>query len=391
VPSTTTREPTSDAGPRPRVVYISYDGVQEPLGRSQVLPYLTRVSSRYAITLVSFEKSRPPAALRAELERGGIDWRPLRYHRRPPVLSTALDVLVGTWALLRVARSGRAAIVHARSYIAALIGVLARSRTGGRLLFDIRGFWADERVDGGLWRPGGVLYRLAKRVERGLFARADAIVTLTEASIPQIRAWADASSAPIVVIPTCAEVERFAGRPPRPGGPHLLWCGSLGTWYRFDLAGPVAAAISLPLTVVTRQGEQARALLAGRDADVRSIAPDRVPDELFAGDIGLCLIRSAPSKIASLPTRFAEYLAAGMPVLVTAGVGGLDELVTRHRVGVVLRGDDRPAIARAVRELEALKGDPTVSERCRELARAQFDVNAGAARYEALYGQLTSG
>ena len=43
--------------------------------------------------------------------------------------------------------------------------------------------------------------------------------------------------------------------------------------------------------------------------------------ELFSGDIGLCLIKSAFFNIAAAPTRFAEYLTAGMPVIVTVAWG----------------------------------------------------------------------
>ncbi len=86
--------PVSDE--RPRIVYVSYDGAGEPLGRSQVLAYLQRLAPSCGITLVSFEKDH---ASRAEtsglLSQAGIAWRALSYHKRPPVLSTLYDVLVG--------------------------------------------------------------------------------------------------------------------------------------------------------------------------------------------------------------------------------------------------------------------------------------------------------
>jgi glycosyltransferase involved in cell wall biosynthesis len=264
----------------------------------------------------------------------------------------------------------------------------ARHATRAELLFDIRGFWADERVEGGLWRQGGLLYRLAKGCERSFFAEADAIVTLTHASVGQIRVWAGERAVPIEVIPTCVDAERFSGRPERPGGPHVIWSGSIGTWYRFDLAPRLAAALSLPLTVITRQAAQARRLLAGHPASVRSAAPEHMPAELFARDIGLCLYRPAFSRIATAPTRFAEYLAAGMPVVVTHGVGDLEALVEDRGVGVVLRGDDDEAIAAAAARVRALAGDPDLPERCRRLARERFDVGNGTARYAALYRRL---
>lgn len=390
MPSTSIRQPNSA---RPRVLCVSYDGAAEPLGRSQVVAYLIRLARDFEITLISFEKpGGDQTRMRAELNGRGIEWQPLRYHRRPPVLSTVFDVAAGRRAAIRYARlRGKPDIVHVRSYIPALIALLARRHTGGRLLFDIRGFWADERVEGGLWTAGGFLYRLAKRCERRFFGEADAIVTLTDASIPQIRAWTGARPLPIAVIPTCVEPERFAARPERPDGQHVVWCGSVGTWYRFDLASRLAKALSLPLTVITRQTHLARELLGGYPASVRAALPDRVPGEFFSGDIGLCLVKSSFSKVASAPTRFAEYLAAGMPVLVTARVGDLEALVEHHGVGVVLRGDDEGAIASAAARMHELLADPGLIERCRSLARERFDVVSGSASYAENYRRLVGG
>ena len=38
------------------ILYVSYDGILEPLGRSQVLAYLEGLSNRNKIYLISFEK-----------------------------------------------------------------------------------------------------------------------------------------------------------------------------------------------------------------------------------------------------------------------------------------------------------------------------------------------
>jgi glycosyltransferase involved in cell wall biosynthesis len=114
-----------------------------------------------------------------------------------------------------------------------------------------------------------------------------------------------------------------------------------------------------------------------------------MPARLFAGDIGLCLIAPSFSKIASAPTRFAEFLAAGMPVLVTSSVGDLEAIVEDNRVGVVLRGDDDDAIASGARSLRSLMAEEDLSERCRRVASDNFDVVAGSDRYAAIYERLS--
>ena len=149
------------------VLYISYDGMLEPLGQSQVLSYLRHLAVDREIHLISFEKADDwgNTSIRENLARDisamGIVWHPLRYHKRPSALATAWDIacgiVVGLWLVLR----HRLCIVHARSYVASVIALTLKRLTGVKYVFDMRGFWADERVDGGLWPRGGRMYSVA--------------------------------------------------------------------------------------------------------------------------------------------------------------------------------------------------------------------------------------
>jgi glycosyltransferase involved in cell wall biosynthesis len=369
-----------------RVLYVSYDGAAEPLGQSQILPCLTRLAPQVDITLISFEKpgaDRSPIA--AHLASEGIRWFPLDYHKRPPVIGTAVDIGKGSRTLRKLVRRWRPDIIHVRSDVPAAMAHLTSGDHA--LLYDLRGFWADERLDGGHWRRG-VLYWLAKRLERRFYARADAVVTLTESSVPQIQDWLDGRRIPIAVIPTFAEVGRFATREAPAAEPAAVWCGSMSTWYRFDLAPRLAAALDRPLRVLTQEVASARRALDGRPADVRAVSHDEVPSWLNPGDIGLCLYKSTFSRIACAPTRFAEFLAAGMPVAVTPGLGDLERIVERERVGVVVRDDSSSRIRDAAAALTNLAGDPETVERCRRLAHARYHIDVSADRYLSLYRQL---
>src|SRR5688500_7251208 len=112
---------------KPAVLYVSYDGALEPLGDSQVVSYLERLAADYAITLLSFEKPSDAAdkarmrAMSTRLNAKGIQWVPMRYHKRPPVISTVLDTLGGIIQARRAARARSIRIIHARSYVPALI------------------------------------------------------------------------------------------------------------------------------------------------------------------------------------------------------------------------------------------------------------------------------
>lgn len=213
---------------RPAVLYISYDGMLEPLGQSQVLAYLEKLTDRAHIHVLSLKKPADRAdaikfkALRRRIKAAGIRWHPLTYHKAPSVSATLYDLFVGTLLALWLVLHHRIAFVHARSYPPALIGLLVTRLTGARLLFDMRGLWADERTDGGLWPPGGWLYRTVKRMERSLLLGADQIVTSPDMT--------RSDHAPINVVSTCADLDRFSPRQgPAPEVFTLGYVRSLGT------------------------------------------------------------------------------------------------------------------------------------------------------------------
>ena len=200
------------------IAYVSYDGALEPLGRSQVVPYVLGLAAAgLPLTLVSFEKpddfgtpSAPSAAARelaAQLTAAGVRWRPRRYHKRPTLPATLWDIATGVATLARVRFTGGLRVVHARGYVAGLMAWLLKKTTGTRFVFDMRGFWPEERVDGGLWRADSRIYRVVKRLERRFLRDADRIVVLTDRARLELRrrgVWP-----PVTVVPTCVDLERF--------------------------------------------------------------------------------------------------------------------------------------------------------------------------------------
>ena len=74
------------------VLYLTYDGLTDSLGRSQVLPYILGLQKAgHNFTIVSFEKKGAFKKDRANIQRiiddAGIKWIPLSYTYSPPVLS----------------------------------------------------------------------------------------------------------------------------------------------------------------------------------------------------------------------------------------------------------------------------------------------------------------
>ena len=138
------------------VLYLSYDGMTDPLGQSQVLPYLCGLTKRgFIFHLISFEKKerfeKYASHIQAICDENGIVWHPLSYTKKPPLLSTLYDVWRMRKLSFKLNKTHQFSIVHCRSYLSAMVGLAMKKKFKTKFLFDMRGFWADERVDGNIW------------------------------------------------------------------------------------------------------------------------------------------------------------------------------------------------------------------------------------------------
>jgi glycosyltransferase involved in cell wall biosynthesis len=390
------------------VLYISYDGMLEPLGQGQVLAYLERLAAGRPIHLISFEKEsdwRDKARLEATRQRiaaAGIAWHPLRYHKRPSAAATAYDIAIGTARAIALVRRHGLRILHARSYVPALMALMVKRVTGAKFLFDMRGFWADERVDGGLWPAGGRLFRITKALERRFLRAADHVVTLTRASQGEILNFDYLREAPppISVIPTCADLDRFTIQGALQRDPFVLgYVGSVGTWYLLDemLRFFLLLRRALPgtkLLVVNRNEQRLireRAKLAGlEEADIEILAADHadVPRHIVRMTAGMALYKPSYSRVACAPTKLAEYLGCGVPVIGSVGVGDVSEIIGGARVGIVLHHYSDEAIRSGVASLLALVDEAEIQARCRKTAVELFSLAAGTSAYDSIYRQL---
>ena len=228
-----------------KVLYVSHDGILEPLGESQVLCYIERLTSEYKITLLSYEKrnslrdERRYTEMKSRLQHATIEWIPLRYHRWPPGLATVYDIIRGIFYAVGWCLSNKGAIIHARSYVASLIALSCKRILPVKFIFDMRGFWPDERADAGHWSKSSLVYKAAKYCERLFFESADTIVSLTHAGInefPRLGYRIRPLIAP-VVIPTCTDLRKFS---PGSKDPSLLETLSLENYFVVGCSGTMS-------------------------------------------------------------------------------------------------------------------------------------------------------
>lgn len=355
----------------PRVLFISYDGMTDPLGQSQVLPYLTGLSKYgYDFTILSCEKSANYLLHKKEIENllrsFGIKWAPIAYHKKPPVFSTMYDVI----QLYKKARKLHSQfafdMVHTRPGIPALIGLKMKKKFGIKFLNDIREFYADSRADGDIWNLENFfskkIYRFFKQKESEAVTKSDGIVCLTYAAEKIIKSWPEYKlSIPLQVIPCSVDLNLFnpfhfdeefkkhlrADLHIKENEFIVSYLGSVGSWYLID-------EMIRFFKIISDHNTNAKFLFISPDAKaeilrlankfnldekkiiVKKATRKEVPALLSLSEFAVFFIKPCYSKQSSSPTKHGEIMAMGIPVITNRGVGDVAEIIAQSKSGMVL-------------------------------------------------------
>lgn len=355
-----------------KILFISYDGMTDALGQSQVLPYLKDLTSKgHSISILSFEKpdvfQKRKANIHNFCKQNQIVWHPKKYRKSPPVLSTILDIREMQKAAERLHRQEQFDWIHCRSYIPGIIGLKLKRKYGIQMLFDMRGFWADERIDGEIWNLKNPLfqriYHYFKKKEKQLFNESDHIVSLTEAGKAVLLDGRFGNIHPgrISVIPCCVDTQRFdpikteytdkdairSSLRIELGAPVLGYVGSLGTWYLLNemldffkvQLSKIPDAIFLFITAESE--DMIRAKVEERDIPqkavmVKQVDYPEVPKYVQIFNRSIFFIKPCFSKMASSPIKQGELMAMGIPVICNDGIGDSSEIVRKYEAGEVI-------------------------------------------------------
>lgn len=367
------------------IQYLTTNSLSEGVGSSQVREYVRRLPDfGHSVDVLSFENS-----IRSTTECLNIDWTPRAFGTH------------GTWSALRrlsiltaTAHRARRTIIHARSDIPALAAMLGRADVW---IWDMRAFWRDQRIVMGHLRERSAAARFMEGVERKAAADSSAIICLAEAAIPVLRERFGAEvGKKVTVIPTAVDTKKFQpdGRPSRQAT-NLLLLGTFNSFYDGSaIARFIKAANELEPVRVTWVGAGHSPWTGRLSPWIHEFVPtvplQTIPEVINRSDVGLVICRQnvGPSLRAAMPTKIAEFLACGKPVVVSSGLGDMDRLVSEYGCGVVIHGNSAIEIASAAERLQRLIADPDLVERCRSCATEWFDLDRNVARLSALYERL---
>lgn len=402
-----------------RVVYLTLDGVMQPLGSSQVLAYLRGLRELgHEFSLVSLERevdtSSPDrlASMAETMDEAGIDWRWDNYSEGSKPTDIGKNLATAFALVADVVADGDAEAVHARSYLSALVALSIRTLLGTPYIFDFRGFWIDERVDDGRWFTRPAAYRAAKGIERLLYERASGIVSLTNPAADELRngTLADLGTIPLSVIPTCTDFEAFRRDTPVTAPEVVATAEELSDKLVIGYIGAINGAYCVDESLdlfneIARLRPDAHLLCLTRQIDemwrcveeagvertrvtVKSAQYTQMPQWIQLLDWGLVMRRTTFANRAAMPTKLAEFLATGVRPIQYGCNDEVRSWVERTGTGVVLETLDPAEIRLAAQFIATSSIDDDALERARGLARDHFGLESGTLSYDRLYTQM---
>ncbi len=402
------------------VLYLSYDGLTDPLGQSQIIPYLEGLSLKgHQIHIISFEKKRlfnlSKKMVNDKLTKAEIQWQPYIYHKSPPIFSALWDLLQMWQAAKKLHNKNSFQIIHCRSYITSIIGLAMKRKYKTKFLFDMRGFWADERVDGGLWNIKNPIYKIIysyfKKQEKAFLENADAIISLTHHAKHEIDSWLNvAIKAPIHVIPCCVDLGLFSRDMIdteklktkkkelgiEPSDFILTYLGTIGTWYMLDemldffkvllQTKPNAKFlfISADQHIIVQKADNQS--IPRKNIIVYKAERNEVPLLLSLAQLSIFFIKPAYSKKASSPTKQGELMAMGIPIICNAGVGDTDEIIKKFEAGEVVEDFSSITYKQVVNDIGRIA--TLNAKSIVEGANQTYSLREGVQQYAYVYDQL---
>jgi glycosyltransferase involved in cell wall biosynthesis len=383
------------------------------------MPYLAGASQNgHRITIVSCEKperlAKDAHIIKALLTKYSIDWKPVVYSNETPVLSSLLTVRRMYRAAKRVMEEKKVELIHCRSTLPALAGLKLKKKYGQHLIYDMRGFWADERVEGGIWPQDKIMYRMIyryiKKQEEKLLRLSDHIISLTQAAKDIMQSGSHPVVKPITVIPCCADYNHFnpsaisaeeKKNKKQSLGIHegqtvIIYTGSIGTWYMLDemmmffkvFSDSIPDSIFLFVTKEAHEQVSSAAANCGvHPTSVKTVSAGRneMPLYLSLADASLYFILPVYSKKASSPVKQGESLAMGIPVITNAAIGDSDALISGNNLGWLIHSFSNTEYERVSRAFMQSRPD---KEKIRSTSSTVLSLEKGIKLYVDVYASF---
>ena len=372
------------------ILYISYDSILDAISKSQITPLIIKYSSKNKVYLVSVEKNFSEAIKYKKTLKGNVEFKFLKYKKN--ILFKFLNIFTYQFLILKFIIINKIDIVHVRSYLPISLLILTKLFKNIKIIFDIRGFWFDEKYEAGLISKG--TYYFLKRFEKFFFKTADIIITLSEVSKEIIIKKFNIKSQKIYVIPTFTNFNNFRSTNKKTNKKIITfgYIGNLKMNYDFY---KVIKFLNIynkinknwNFFIATEYSKKELELMGNKllfnkkKIILKNIKYEKMNS--FYSNIDACIyfLNDKFSKKASCPTKLGELIATNTPIITNPNIGDINKI---HKIlnlkNFLINEINYPVVKKISRDLNLIK-NKKIKYETRLKLRYFFDENKNIEKY----------
>lgn len=378
-------------------------GLLEPLGRSQILPYMLNTSKNYNIVIFSSEKKEDIEnreyynQIKNLLNKNKIIWHHtiFKFGKKNIPFSLTRDFFTTIFLCAKF----NVDIIHCRCYLPNFVGVIVKIFFRKKLIFDMRGLWPEELALGLKKGRKSFFYKILKFIEFINIFYSDNVISLTNKAKEYLVEIYKLDSKRVFTIPTCVDLKKFQYCLPKDNQSKKFSCVGtiISDWFLVDW-------LSMFFKCIDEYDDQATFEIISKDDEnkiisrlnlnnsikkklsIKSATSDQMPSLIKDHCASAFFFKSDISKLGSSPTRCGEILAVGRPIICNSGVGDIEQIITGNNIGVIVNDPDYNSMLGAIKDLYKLINDPLTSNRCRNFAESYYSVIKATNKYKEIYG-----
>ena len=382
------------------IIFASYDGIAGNIANSQILPYIIFLSKNYNITIYSLEKNynlKKKNLLEKCFKKLNITWVHETYNYNN-LFSLVISLIKFNFNFFFLLSKIEHKLVHIRSFPSffLVLGSIYLSKI--KIIYDIRGFWIDEKIDRFNWKQNSLKVKLLKSINNYFIKKSNIIITLTDDS-KRILSQKFINKE-IVNIPTCVNIYKFNEN--SVFKKKVLNFGHLGSiQYAYDF-NKILFFFKKYLSIESKaklfiySSDSKNLILKylnnnnieSKNYEIQNINHSKIHLFMKNIDFGIFYLKKNYSIRASFPTKIGEFFSSNIPILCNNFNEDINQIFNNNKIGVFSNFKNDIDIKKLYYNINSIYLENFNNKFARKYSEINLNLETSKIQYLSLYEKL---